>query len=93
MTFEEMKDSMIEHDDFADKHKYNNLSCFQAGRIIQCVLDNKDKDVVEFGISKDQDINEICLIVSHYTERSIRIEPREYGFHMILKRQNFRSNG
>ena len=52
MTFEEMKDRMIEHDDFADKHKYSNWSCFQAGRIIQFVRDNNDKDVVEFGISK-----------------------------------------
>lgn len=92
MTFEEMKDRMIEHDDFTDKHKYNNWSCFQAGRIIQFIRDNNDKDVVEFGVSKNQDINEICLIVSHYTERNIRIEPREYGFYIILEKAKCRSD-
>lgn len=71
-----------------DEKSFENESWFHAGRIAQYIADNKDKDVIQYGIGYNRNVFEICTIVQHYTTRSIKLVPLKYGFSMYLTKND-----
>lgn len=71
-----------------NEKSFSNKSWFKAGRIVQYIVANKDKDVIQYGIDCTENIFEICTIVQRYTTRNIKLVPLKYGFSMYLTKNN-----
>lgn len=67
-----------------EEKSYDGKSWFKAGRIIQCICQNEDKNVIEFGIGGNENVFEIYEIVRKYTARHINLVPLRHGFSMRL---------
>lgn len=67
---------------------FSNKSWFKAGRIVQYIAANKDKDAIQYGINCTENIFEIRTIVQRYTTRSIKLVPLKYGFSMYLTKND-----
>lgn len=67
---------------------FDNKSWFKAGRIVQYIAENNKKDVIQYGISYNENVFEVCTILRHYTTRNIRLVPFKYGFTMYLTKND-----
>ena len=65
---------------------FSNESWFKAGKIIQYIMDNRDKRVLQYGISFNENAFEICSIVKQRLklDREIKLVPLNYGFSMYI---------
>ena len=63
---------------------FDNKSWFKAGRIVQYLITNKEKDVIRYGIGFNENVFEIRAILRHFTKRNIELIPLKYGFEMHL---------
>lgn len=50
---------------------FDNKSWFKAGRIVQYLITNKEKDVIRYGVGFNENVFEICAILRHFTKRNI----------------------
>lgn len=67
--------------------KFSKESWFKAGRIFQYIMDNRDRDVLQYGISFNEDVFEICSILEQRINREIKLIPLNAGFSMHLTRK------
>ena len=54
--------------------KYSNESWFKAGKIIQYIMDNRDKRVLQYVIGFNENAFEICSIVKQRIKLDIEIK-------------------
>lgn len=75
-----------------NEESFSNKSWFKAGQIVQHIIVNKDKDVIQYGVDCNENIFEICTILRKYTTHDIKLVPLKYGFSMYLTK-NYQKMG
>ncbi len=71
-----------------NEKSFDNKSWFKAGRIVQYIAANKEKDIIQYGIGYNENVFEICTILRHYTTRHIKLVPLKYGFSMYFTKND-----